>query len=223
MTLERKSWVALFFSILLQYLLYNKYVITKKINFKIHKTNFKVIIIMITIIILLTGFFLSNELINRQIKSLISLVSNSSDVETASNKGRINLLKNSAIIFLNNPILGVGIENFKTHYSNLTNSSKVTGAHNEFILISTELGVIGFIIYISLWGYSLTLLKKISRYNKLLNLKDKKNIIMILGLWLYGLIIVFFRASGMINMLFLVLPISLSLLFKANLDKNINK
>lgn len=221
LTLERKSWIALFCSILFQYILYNKYFVLRKINFKITKANFIVIIITFLVILLTLGLFYTNPVIHNQLESLMSLFLNDNSPQTASNRERLKLLKNSVKIFKNNFILGIGIDNFSDHYANLSKSFRKVGAHNEFITIGTELGIVGLILYVLLWLNTLKSLNLMIKYKYVISSKSKQNIIKILGLWMYGLIIVFFKAAGYINILLLVLPINFSLIFLKSFNKKV--
>jgi len=73
---------------------------------------------------------------------------------------RIVIWSKSILIFENNPILGVGAGNWKLNFPLVTmdglkraelNTSFFARPHNDFILILTELGLVGIVCYISLW------------------------------------------------------------------------
>jgi len=218
LTFERKSWVALLFSIPLQLILYNKYIIRKTAVFKFNKLKFLIVIIFIAIIIISSFLFNYNLLIKKQILSTIALFQNNPSIITASNISRKDLLEKSAIIFYKSPILGIGLENFKSKYIKVTSLSKARGAHNEIITVLVELGFVGLLFFLPLLFYPLKIFLKFKKYRDKLDKIQIRNGIFILGLWSYGFGIIVFRASGLINYIFTILPIILYIKFEAEID-----
>lgn len=67
----------------------------------------------------------------------------SGEMDTSSAE-RINLMREAFVSFINHPVFGVGIDQLK-HYT-----SEFRYAHNNFLEILADLGLIGFVVYYSL-------------------------------------------------------------------------
>ncbi|HJW45983.1 MAG TPA: O-antigen ligase family protein [Lysobacter sp.] len=67
------------------------------------------------------------------------------DVEEASAAGRVDSWYEGIQMFIANPLFGVGADNFSNLY-NLT-------AHNSFVLVLSETGIIGFTVWLAFVGY----------------------------------------------------------------------
>ena len=214
LTFERKSWVALSFSIMFQIFIYNKYVLKRKKILSLNKSNFIVIVIIVTIFATIFGLFFVNDMVNKQILSLISIFSKDPIVKTASNSARIDILEKTFFMIKDNPILGIGLENFKAEYLALTSLSSVPSTHSEFLSVWVSLGIIGLIMFLMIWLYPLKLLIALKKYKNQFNLIQKRNIIFIYGIWIYGFFINLFRGTGVVNLAFMILPITFTLIFE---------
>lgn len=82
-----------------------------------------------------------------------------------SNIKRLTLYQEGLIIFPNNPILGVGLANFQA-YSRYNSFS-----HSDYIEILVDTGIIGFILYFSIFPILLIKINKLKRIisNQLIN------------------------------------------------------
>lgn len=113
--------------------------------------NFKKILIFITILIVtiyissqyIDSTFLSDKLslLEKRFSGLIGLATHG-DADHSS-KERIQLLIDGFELFQNAPIFGIGLDNFR-HFLGLY-------AHNTYLELLVDLGIIGFIIYYAIY------------------------------------------------------------------------
>lgn len=68
------------------------------------------------------------------------------DVEEESAMGRVESWYEGVHMFFENPIFGVGAGNYGDH-------NEIT-AHNSFVLVLAELGIVGFTLFLAIVGYS---------------------------------------------------------------------
>jgi len=78
------------------------------------------------------------------------------DASEASAYGRIDAWYEGTQMFIANPLFGVGVGNF-TEHNYLT-------AHNSFVLVLAETGIIGFTIWLALVGYPLLMTLAVIRH-----------------------------------------------------------
>lgn len=77
-------------------------------------------------------------------------------VDEESAFGRVDAWYEGLHMFLSHPLLGVGAGNF-TDYNDLT-------AHNSFVLVVAETGLIGYVLWLAFVGYSFLMMLRILRY-----------------------------------------------------------
>jgi len=70
--------------------------------------------------------------------------------------GRIDAWYEGLHMFLSHPLLGVGAGNF-TDYNDLT-------AHNSFVLVIAETGLLGYVLWLAFVGYSFLMMLRVLRY-----------------------------------------------------------
>lgn len=121
------------------------YAIYKKIS---AKQAMKIIGVLIALVILLvlsmSNQFLYNLYGNR-IESMFNLFSKTANTD-ASVTGRLALQQRAIEVFLNHPILGVGIGNFSSYSNNLGGVSGYY-AHNNYLELLADVGVVGTVMY----------------------------------------------------------------------------
>lgn len=224
LTMERKSWVAFAFAGLIQFVGYNIWFTRKETR----RTNLNLIIILLVCILIGGVLFNVNPFFHKKVMSLTTIF----DQDYHYSKNDINsvtqrrlTLKTAFIAFKEAPFLGIGVGREKQTYNRIVNTNdgipsyNIHTAHNEFVTIGVEMGTVGLIIYILLWCYPLIgILRRMIKYKNEFNLRQKKNGIFILGIWSYGIIVNMFRATGLLNMMFLFVPISLYLIFKFEVE-----
>jgi len=101
-------------------------------------------LIPILIIILIIVIILSPATIQNRIKSMTDLHNN------RSNLGRIALWKGAVLMFSDNPFNGVGLNNFNESYNDgyrQPNTAADSHAHNNYLNILAETGLIGFFAF----------------------------------------------------------------------------
>lgn len=125
---------------------------------KISKKVFKGLSLCFILIVLL--IFLSSVIPN--ISMVYNRIFNSNDILN----GRENLYGLAWTIFKENPILGIGWGNFKYYYSNFYNTAEQLNAHNIYLQLLCELGIIGAGIIIGFMIYTV--------YKTFIMLKSKK-------------------------------------------------
>jgi tetratricopeptide (TPR) repeat protein len=112
------------------------------------------LLVMALLIHTLTQHYLfpkSNDIYNKSSIERISTI-------TSGESGRLDSWKRSAILFRQDPLLGVGTGNWKIRvlkYENPVRSgfTYMVKNHNDFIEIATETGVFGGLLYISLFAF----------------------------------------------------------------------
>ena len=107
----------------------------------------------------------------------LNVVQRSTNLDTSSTQQRIRFYKTALNSILENPIIGVGLGNWKIHATEydkpfMKDYTVPYHVHNDFLEIFAEIGIIGFILYygIFLWIFIL-LFKKIKTKNH----KEDKN------------------------------------------------
>lgn len=94
---------------------------------------------------------------------MLTLLGNASGLDVDMSLNERNFYMESAIeLFKENPILGYGGNNFMSYMRNVE-YSHVAYSHNNYTELLATLGVVGFTIYYSFWGYIIVKLYK--RYN----------------------------------------------------------
>jgi len=86
----------------------------------------------------------SSKAFSERLKSIV-------DTEETSNKGRIYIWEESVRSIIKNPILGVGIGNFPVVLrENISATKAGASAHNIYLHIAAELGLLGFLVFITI-------------------------------------------------------------------------
>jgi O-antigen ligase/tetratricopeptide (TPR) repeat protein len=93
----------------------------------------------------------STDIYNKTYTERLSTISEGED-------GRLESWKRSAILFKQDPLMGVGAGNWKIRVLKYENPAKsdftfMIKAHNDFIEITTETGILGGVIYISVFVF----------------------------------------------------------------------
>lgn len=99
------------------------------------------------------------ETIGKRIEEMIAIMSN--DTTGNEDTSRTILIEFGLNKFVENPILGVGINNFRV-LSDVIFPGKNFYAHNNYIEMLVDVGIVGFIIYYSSYIYIYTRLRKSS-------------------------------------------------------------
>ena len=209
LSVERKGWIGFIMGALLILYFYKKrnpILYNKKMN----KKWLKFIIIILFILILLFILINNNEYLSYRVSSLTEVFNlltkfdSSINIESVS-EVRFITLNYGFKIFLNNPIIGIGEENFKTEIAKYIPENKVKGPHNIFLKYLVENGFIVFSIYFFL--YIILLIKIIYIY---LNYKYFKlyDFLIAPGLLIYSIVLNLLKGGGAENLLYLILPAS---------------
>ena len=127
--------------------------------FRYLKHNKKKLVAAIVIFVGIAGFMLSNPYYVQRVQSITNTKTDHSNVD------RILGWKSAAAMIRDHPIAGVGQGRFKAHYKKYKSKQEkhnLTHAHNNFIQVSVENGIIGlvgfmcfvlFYLYTSLRNY----------------------------------------------------------------------
>lgn len=130
LTLSRSGFLCLISSLLVYLLLKNK------IKILLWAFALCVIFILLTFVIYNYNLFDLNLIIDKRVNG----------IQSAS--GRFNLWQNAYLMFLNNPLSGSGAFTFR--YINILVNDDTRYAHNTYIEILVELGVLGLSLYLLL-------------------------------------------------------------------------
>jgi O-antigen ligase len=87
--------------------------------------------------------------------------------KSGSDDDRIYIVQAAASVFMSNPIMGVGAGNYVKH------NKKGLYTHNDFFEVATTLGIIGLILYYSMYFILFKKLKRLYQISKDRKQKDK--------------------------------------------------
>lgn len=107
---------------------------------------------------------------------------------------RLRILKGGLAMFADHPFLGVGIGNFVTHSQDYCNTIRPRVAHNSYLEIATETGILGLVLFMSLLLVTLNNLRRCWKY--LMKITESKQ-------YYYPLGMLFALLGFMVHALFL--------------------
>lgn len=119
-----------------------------------------VFIIVLLILYLVFKIPFLYDLIGWRIAGIMAFLNGENSIADSSSIYRAKMLYSAINTFISNPLLGVGLDNFRYY-----NPVRVTYAHNNFVEIAADLGIIGFIGYYWIYVYIL--------FNYIKNFKNK--------------------------------------------------
>lgn len=103
------------------------------------------------------------ELIGWRMEGMIALFKGNTLEADSSALSRAMMIQSALTVFYDNPIFGVGLDNFR-----FFNAVKVTYAHNNFVEIAADLGILGLIAYYWIFVYIVfDYLKKYKKHSKM--------------------------------------------------------
>ncbi len=120
----------------------------------VRKYNNKKVLLMLALVLILNIFLiyiLNFNLIHVLTERMLNIFSDGGS-------GRINLWKKGLDLFMKNPIIGIGINNFRYYNINVYGGSHYL--HNTYLQVLVETGVVGFVIFsLFLFSFLIRLLK----------------------------------------------------------------
>lgn len=169
----------------------------KCIQEKIKKALTIIAVVAIVIFVVLTNEFMYN-LIGRKLLAVINSIGASSVKESfdASVRGRAMLRETAWETFLEHPLYGVG------YYSFMYFNSLGYYAHNNYLEILADLGVIGFTIYYCYYFHCIMMALKMRKYN--VNIKDSIRPDILLFVFTLGVLILEYGQVTYFRMFMLV-------------------
>ena len=141
-----------------------------KSNFAVDKKYFFLLLLSLII----------SGIINSQLfkdNSSLSVVERSTNLNTSSTQQRLRFYSSALKSISQNPILGVGIGNWKLHATEydkpyMKDYTVPYHVHNDFLEVFTELGVLGFILYFGIFLWLFFLIFKAVKSKELYNYKN---------------------------------------------------
>lgn len=135
------------------------------------------------------------------------------DIETTgSNVARLYLLLASMRMLLENPLFGVGTERFKTELAQgFTENGVVQGAHSEYQLLAAENGVIGLVLYSTIWFVAIRKAAYLTRVAPVGRYYPRAAI---LAFTVFGAVINLFLGGGALNIVFMAVAVGLLVGFR---------
>jgi len=124
-----------------------------------NREKFKAILVTLFVV---PGIFIaaysSSPIFNDRVNMAFENVIHYSDNKNTSVGQRITFLINSSEIIKDNPFLGVGTGDFPKEYKkineiNTPNMPNSTNPHNMYLLVAGQLGIVGLIIFLSIFYY----------------------------------------------------------------------
>ena len=173
----RAIWVALFLS-----LMFFKFILSYfKIN-KILKDNQKWLIILFSLFLLITLIYSTNNPLNRSSITASERAVSAFDMKGSSQRTRFLIWQSTIDMIKDRPLFGSGLGTFPLHYLNyqadflkrnpeyLKFTAKAAEAHNEYLQIWAEMGIIGLLTFILIiiifYNTTINLIRKIKTINE---------------------------------------------------------
>jgi O-antigen ligase len=166
---------ALIIILAIQYLIYF-YLKFSETKFDKRNTIFIIFVVCLTLYML--SYF--QKAYNLDYFSRFKLMFNSQENNMGSTSIRINMIQKAIDAIFNHPIFGIGIYNF-IHYKNDVYFEYLS--HNDYLLIFSEFGVIGIIVYTLILGFILK--KACISYKISNNAINRINLISIITIIIY--------------------------------------
>ena len=173
----RAIWAALFFSLLLFRYLLSHY----KMN-KILKDNKKWLIILFSLFILITLIYSTENPLNRSSITAVERAISAFDMQGSSLRSRLLIWQSTMDMIKDRPLFGSGLGTFPLYYLNyqadflqknpnyLNFAGKAGEAHNEYLQLGAETGIIGLLVFILIivifYKTNFNLIKKIKTINE---------------------------------------------------------
>jgi len=165
---SRGIWISISFTLILAI-----YIIFKFKLFKIFQENKRWLILLLISFLIITAIYSTDNPLNKSAITVPQRALSTFDKQDPSINTRILIWKNTLQMIQDNSILGSGIGTFKMNYldyqaeflkndtSYIKYSGKAREAHNEYLQIWAELGIIGlgiflliiFVFYNSVWKF----------------------------------------------------------------------
>ena len=118
-----------------------------------------IVLILLSVIYYSTNYIMSNTFIGKRI----------STVEDSSTKTRFEMYQIAFDLIIKNPVAGVGLDNFREYTTGLY-------SHSDYLEVVTNTGIVGFILYFSIY---IILWLRLSRIRKM---TQDPNVLYIIGL-----------------------------------------
>jgi O-antigen ligase len=144
LTLSRGGFLAIVLPIIIYYF-NNIFASLFKIRLQV-TSILKLFIFVICMFFLLSYFLQNSPLVSGFLETRLETASQGS--------GRFEIWENGLSLFIDNPFFGVGWYNFL--YYNVNSFDRFNYAHNTFLEVLVELGMVGFAIYLLFWALILT-------------------------------------------------------------------
>ena len=154
----RSTFIGLFGQLIILFV----YALFQKFRFKSKNTH--ILYISITMLCAIGGFFAANKFIqynynkyaSHNVQNNYTIAARVQTIEQGNSKGRLLIWKNTSEIIKMNPIFGYGIGNHKLNIMRVEAKKKTNyvvsdHAHNDFLEMQSELGVIGELLYLLLY------------------------------------------------------------------------
>jgi O-antigen ligase len=132
--------------------------------FRNNKKKDYIIRLGLIVIVALVGFFAGNKFIEynynhyakKNVQNFYTVGARVKTIEDGNSKGRLTIWKNTVQLIKTKPLLGYGIGNHKLAIMKVETAKKMDyivsdHAHNDFLEMMSEIGIIGEILYILLY------------------------------------------------------------------------
>jgi len=162
----------------------------------IFKSNKKWLIILFTVFLVITIIYSTENPLNKSRLTVIERAASTFDQDDPSINTRFLIWGTSLEMMEDKPLLGLGIGTFKYHYLDyqaeylrqhphyIKNSGKAAEAHNEYLQLVAEIGIVGLISFLGIIISFFFLIYQYleSKKNKEVKNKEKMMVIVIFGL-----------------------------------------
>ena len=146
---KRAPFLAAFIAICTTYIIFKRKNVAKRM------------IILFAVIVVMIIIFVSLAQVIPGLTTIIDKTEALEETDAGVWNGRLDLWLLSIKMFLQNPIIGLGYGSYKDYASK--NGAITTSAHNYYLQVMSELGIIGLILYIIVFAGSIILAIKTLR------------------------------------------------------------
>jgi O-antigen ligase len=198
LSLEKKAWVAFSVSSVVVYSFYLKNSLFYSFKYIVFRLIILILFFWMVLLFLINVDLFSLRIFNQfnALFEILDIATTTQVSTTSSNAIRTETLLFGIESFNRDPYIGIGAGNFLNSYIDIYNPTKGHSAHNEYLRVLVELGAVGLISFLSFIFYFLFMKKgfnaAIDEY--------------LLSMWIYGVIILLFKAQDLSNLILIFFP-----------------
>lgn len=132
--------------------------------------------------------------------------------ESSSNRARLFLLDYSIDVFWENPVFGIGPDQFMSYVQwEAPNENFILSPHNQYLTYATETGAVGLAAFVGVWFFVIRRSYYAVRFAREGRGAPYVLALLVFGLAVYGAVLNLFVSGGAVTIAFLIFPAGLAL------------